>query len=159
MIMSIINSAFRLAEEFFVAGDRIDLGSVLNFLGSGTFLLAQREGKLLGCVYVEPSRIDSSRSSPHPSAHAYLGLLSVAPAAQQSGLGSVLMNAAEDHCRGLGMEFMDIIVVNLREELFGFYRRRGYVETGCSPFPEDVATKLPCHFIDMSKPLNNDIAP
>ena len=64
------------------------------------------------------------------------------------------MDAAEDICRGLACRFMDINVVNLREELFGFYRKRGYVETGTRPFPADIETKLPCHFIEMSKPLN-----
>src|ERR1700730_2200973 len=53
-IIIVINSAFRHAEEFFVDGDRIDVGSVLNFLKSGKFLLAESEGTLLGCVYVEP---------------------------------------------------------------------------------------------------------
>jgi hypothetical protein len=48
---------------------------------------------------------------------------------------------------------MDINVVNLRLDLAGFYQKRSYVETGTSPFPADVETKLPCHFIEMSKPL------
>jgi len=48
---------------------------------------------------------------------------------------------------------MDIQVVNLREDLFGFYRSRGYVETGTHPFPTDVKTKLPCHFVEMTKSL------
>jgi len=41
----------------------------------------------------------------------------------------------------------------LRTELPPFYQRRGYVETGTTPFVEDVPTKIPCHFINMSKPL------
>jgi hypothetical protein len=48
---------------------------------------------------------------------------------------------------------MDIKVVNLREDLPRFYARRGYVETGTSPFPAEIETKLACHFIEMSKPL------
>jgi hypothetical protein len=63
------------------------------------------------------------------------------------------MDAAEEYCRGLDCRFMDMNVVNLREDLFGFYRRRGYLETGTSPFPAEVKTKLPCHFIEMTKPL------
>jgi hypothetical protein len=63
------------------------------------------------------------------------------------------MEAAEDHCRGLGFRFMDINVVNLREDLAGFYQKRSYVKTGTSPFPVDVKTKLPCHFIEMTKRL------
>jgi GNAT superfamily N-acetyltransferase len=144
-ITGVINSAFRRAEAFFIDGDRINLKSVMSLLDTGKFFLAESEGMLLGCVYVEPR---SNRS--------YLGLLAIDPAKQQSGLGSALMEAAEDYCRGLGFSFMDIKIVNHREDLPAFYRKRGYVETGTSPFPTDLETKLPCHFIDMSKPLSED---
>jgi predicted N-acetyltransferase YhbS len=157
-ITTVINSAFRVAEEFFVAGDRVDVAEVLNFLASGKFLVAESEETLLGCVYVEPRHLDSDRSSAPPRERAYLGLLAVAPASQQSGLGSRLMTAAEDYCRALGLRFMDIKFVNLREELAGFYRKRGYVETGTSAFPAEVETKLSCHFIEMSKRLEADDA-
>ena len=46
-----------------------------------------------------------------------------------------------------------VVIVSLREELPPFYQKRGYVESGTSPFPLDVPTKIPCHFINMSKPL------
>lgn len=165
-ITTVINSAFRSAEDFFVEQDRVDVEEVLNFLSSGKFLLAESENTLLGCVYVEPHHLDSDRSSAESEAEsqaesearAYLGLLAVSPGAQQSGLGSMLMDAAEDYCRALGLRFMDIKVVNLREELAGFYSKRGYVETGTSAFPAEVETKLRCHFIDMSKPLDADKA-
>lgn len=157
-ITAVINSAFRSAEEFFVEGDRVDVGEVLNFLGTGKFLLAESENTLLGCVYIEPRHLDNNRSSAQSQDRAYLGLLAVAPAHQQSGLGSMLMDSAEDYCRALGLRVVDIKVVNLREELAGFYRKRGYVETGTSAFPAEVETKLPCHFIDMSKPLDADKA-
>ncbi|CAN5737465.1 hypothetical protein BH18ACI4_BH18ACI4_13980 [soil metagenome] len=157
-ITTVINSAFRRAEKFFVEGDRVDVTDVLNFLSSGKFLLAESEHTLLGCVYVEARHVDSNRSLPESQHRAYLGLLAVGPAHQQSGLGSMLMDAAEDYCRALGLRFMDIKVVNLREELAGFYRKRGYVETGSSAFPAEVDTKLRCHFIDMSKPLDADKA-
>ena len=165
-ITTVINSAFRGAEFFFVEGDRVEVGEVLNLLSSGKFLLAESEHTLLGCVYVEPGHLDSNRSSAQSQtesqaesqARAYLGLLAVDPGAQQSGLGSMLMDAAEDYCRALGLRFMDIKIVNLREELAGFYHKRGYVETGTSAFPAEVVTKLRCHFIEMSKPLEADKA-
>ena len=144
-IAGIINSAFRRAEEFFIDTDRIDVASVLNFLATGKFLLAESEGLVLGCVYVEPGPLDNGR--------AYLGLLAIDPARQHSGLGSMLMDAAEDYCRRQSCSFIDIKVVNLRKELSGFYHKRGYVETGTSPFPTDLETKLRVHFIDMSKEL------
>ena len=152
-ITTVINSAFRRAEEFFIDRDRIDVESVLHFLDTGEFLLAECEGTLLGCVYVEARPIHDG----HPGEErAYLGLLAVDPEHQQAGLGSILMDAAEDYCRGQGARFMDIKVVNLRKELPDYYHRRGYIETGTSPFPADLETKLPVHFIDMSKPLRDD---
>jgi len=141
-ITTLINTAFRIVEGFFVEGPRISQPEIEQLLTKGTFLLAKTGGKLNGCVYVE---MRGKRS--------YLGLLSVDPACQQSGLGSLLMTAAEKYCRERGSRFMDIYIVNLREELPEFYRRRGYVENGTTPFPEDIPTKLPCHFINMSKPL------
>ena len=141
-IKDIINSAFAVVENFFVGGDRITLDEVENNLRNGAFLLAESNNGIDGCVYVE-RRGD----------RAYLGLLSVDPSQQQRGTGSRLMEAAESHCRSMGCKFMDIKIVNLRTELPGFYRKRGYVETGTSRFPPEVETKVPCHFIDMTKQL------
>jgi GNAT superfamily N-acetyltransferase len=141
-ITAIINAAFRIAEEFFVDGNRITQAEVEKLLEKGVFLLAETGDQLDGCVYVE---LRGERS--------YLGLLSVDPNRQQGGLGSLLMNAAESYCRERGSHFMDILIVNLREELPSFYRKRGYVENGTTPFPEDVETKIPCHFITMAKSL------
>lgn len=144
-IARVINSAFRSAESFFIEGDRIDLNEVVQSMSTGTFLLADAGCHIVGSVYVE------SRGE-----RAYLGLLSVDPSHQQSGVGSRLMTAAEDYCRGLGCRFMDIKLVNLRKELPSFYQKRGYVETGTSSFPAGVKTTVPCYFIDMAKPLNED---
>ncbi len=141
-ITALINVAFRQVENFFVDGDRIELNTVLSFFETGEFLLAEDRGNLNGCVYLE-RRGDRS----------YLGLLSVDPSRQQTGMGSLLMTAAEEHCRARKDRFIDILIVNLREELPSFYGKRGYVETGISPFPEDVETKIPCHFINMTKAL------
>jgi predicted N-acetyltransferase YhbS len=141
-ITTLINAAFRIAEGFFVDGPRITQAEVAALLEKGEFLLAETDGKLNGCVYVE---LRGERS--------YLGLLSVDPACQQGGLGSMLMLEAEQHCRQQGSRFMDICIVNVRKELPAFYGRRGYVETGTAPFPENFVTKMPCHFVNMSKPL------
>jgi len=141
-ITAVINAAFRIAEGFFVDGNRISQAEVEELLAKGAFLLAEADGKLNGCVYVE---LRGERS--------YLGLLSVDPTIQQSGLGSQLMLEAERYCRERGSHGMDILIVSLREELPSFYQKRGYVESGTSPFPPDVPTKIPCHFINMSKPL------
>jgi predicted N-acetyltransferase YhbS len=141
-ITDVINAAFKIAEEFFVDGNRITLEEVRQHRARGTFLVAESDEEITGCVYVEPR-----------GERAYLGLLSVDPARQQGGLGSRLMEAGEEHCRERGARFMDIYIVNLRTELPAFYEHRGYVENGTTPFPADVPTKQPCHFINLTKPL------
>jgi N-acetylglutamate synthase-like GNAT family acetyltransferase len=141
-ITALINRAFRRAEGFFIETDRINLESVQDLFKTGQFFLVESEGLVAACVYVE---LRGER--------AYLGLLSVDPAHQQFGLGSLLMAAAEESCRAHQCRFMDIQVVNLRKDLFGFYHKRGYVETGIHPFPPEVETKLPVHFVEMSKEL------
>jgi N-acetylglutamate synthase-like GNAT family acetyltransferase len=141
-ITRVINAAFRRAESFFIDRDRIEPETVRDLLRKGVFLVAEEAGVLTGCVYVEP-RGDRS----------YLGLLSVNPESQKSGLGSTLMIAAEDYCAKTGARHIDLQIVNLRKELPAFYRSRGYVETGTAPFIPGIDTKLPCHFIKMSKPL------
>ena len=120
----------------------INAAEVEESLTKGAFLLAETDGKLNGCVYVE---MRGERS--------YLGLLSVDPTSQQGGLGSRLMNEAERYCRDRGSLAMDILIVSLRDELPAFYQKRGYSENGTTPFPADVPTKIPAHFINMSKPL------
>ena len=141
-ITAVINAAFRIAEGFFIDGNRITQTEVEQSLTKGVFLLAEAGNKLHGCVYVE---LRGGRS--------YLGLLSVDPDSQQGGFGSLLMNEAEKYCRERGSHCMDILIVSLREELPSFYQKRGYVESGTTPFLEDVPTKIPCHFINMSKSL------
>ena len=141
-ITSVINAAFRQAESFLIDSDRIDQETVRDLLVKGIFLVAEELGLVRGCVYVE---LRDGRS--------YLGLLSVDPQCQKSGLGSQLMNAAEDCCAKAGSHFMDLRLVNLRKELPGFYLRRGYLETGTEPLTPGLNPKLPCHFVKMSKPL------
>ena len=141
-ITSVINAAFRIAEGFFIDGNRITQSEVEEKLTNGAFIVSETGDTLSGCVYVE---LRGERS--------YLGLLSVDPSCQQGGLGSLLMREAERYCRERGSRAMDILIVSLREELPAYYQKRGYVENGTSPFPPDVETKIPCHFINMSKPL------
>jgi N-acetylglutamate synthase-like GNAT family acetyltransferase len=141
-VTAVINVAFRKAEFFLVERDRVDFQAVRAFMEKGKFLVADEDGIIPGCVYVE-FRGD----------RAYLGLLSVDPDRQKSGLGSRLMNEAENFCAQAGCKFMDLRLVSVRRELPAFYAHRGYIETGTSPFHADVVTKIPCHFVNMSKPL------
>jgi GNAT superfamily N-acetyltransferase len=141
-LASLISLAYRV-EDFFKIGDRTDPDDVRKRMENAAFLVLEDEqGQLAGAVYV---KIDGSVG--------YFGMLSIDPSRQGQGLGRRLITAAEDHCRTAGCTEMELEVVNLRTELPPLYRRFGYVESGTRPFTDTEKTRLPCHFIVMSKPL------
>ncbi len=140
-VTALINLAFKV-ERFFIDTDRINIDTVRELARKGEFILLDDEAGLAGCVYVE---VKGER--------AYIGLLSVKPERQRSGIGSRLMQAAEEHCREAGCRFADLRIVNIRMELPGFYRRLGYRETGTAPLTQGIVTKIPCHFVEMTKAL------
>lgn len=140
-ITALINAAYRV-EDFFKFGDRIDAAGVRQQMDRGPFLVLEDDHGLAGCVHVE-LRGETG----------YFGLLSVDPSRQGQGIGTTLMRAAEEFCRGAGCRAMEILVVNLRTELLPYYRRHGYAERGVRPFPEAEPTKRPCHFVVLRKSL------
>src|SRR5262245_19988022 len=108
-IAALVNAAFRV-ERFFIEGDRTNPAQVSTLLETGDFLLAEADGSLIACVYVE-LRGESG----------YFGLLAVDPTRQGQGLGGRLVAAAEEHCRAAGCRVMELQIVNLRAELPAFY--------------------------------------
>ena len=140
----LINDAF-VVENFFKIGDRTSADDVLELMrDGGEFLVLEStpDRAIVGCLFL---RCGEER--------AYFGMLAVEPARQQRGLGARLVEAAESRARDMGCRFMDIHIVNLREELPAYYRRQGYVETGILPFSDPSRASRPCHFVVMSKPL------
>jgi N-acetylglutamate synthase-like GNAT family acetyltransferase len=146
-IARLINDAYRLAEAFFIRGDRIDVPEVEAMLARGGFLLVERDGKLEGSVYVE-DRGD----------HGYIGLVSVDPALQRAGLGGALVAAAEQSLIDLGRPRAELFVVNLRTELLPWYTKKGYREVGTRPFPPNAPNTRPCHYVVMSKRLSSSMS-
>ena len=139
-IMSLVNQAFAV-ERFFLTNERTNPEHLNQLFEKGAFLLAE-DSTLAGVVYVE---IRGDRG--------YFGLLSVDPQRQGTGLGKLLVAAAEDYAQAHGCVAMDITVVNLRTELPPFYRKLGYAEVGTAPLHEGMAVTQPAHLIKMSKPL------
>ena len=141
-LTELINAAF-VVEQVVFDGNRVDDLGIRAYMSGGTFLLAEDAEALVGCVYVE-SRGDRS----------YLGLLSVQPARQGEGHGRQLVEAAENFARESGSRAMDLRVISARgEQLLPFYQRLGYTFSRTEPFPPNLATKVPSHFILMSKSL------
>jgi ribosomal protein S18 acetylase RimI-like enzyme len=149
----LINDAF-VVEAFFKIGDRTSADEVAALMRAGGEFLVLDKTELgtrnlepgtpaaAGCVYVNCT-----------GDRGYFGMLSIDSARQRQGLGRRLIDAAEARARERGCRFMDIHIVNLREELPAYYRRLGYVENGTLPFSDPDRASRPCFFIVMSKPL------
>jgi ribosomal protein S18 acetylase RimI-like enzyme len=66
----------------------------------------------------------------------YLGMLTVSPDLQNSGIGKKLLLEADSHAKTLGLPKITMTVISVREELIAWYKRHGYVDTGLrEPFP------------------------
>ena len=140
-IVSLVNRAF-VVERFFKDEDRTNAESITEYMRNGRFLLLRNNDELLACAYI---KITGER--------AYLGMLSVDPSRQKSGLGRRMISGAESYVRAAGCEVLDIWIVNLRTELPPLYRKLGFVETGTESADMIQNVTQPLHFITMSKKL------
>ena len=140
-VARLINLAF-LAELFFIERDRTDPDGVRALMERGKFLLAEDGPRLVGCIYME---LRGERG--------YFGMLSVEPSLQGRGVGRRLVEAVEKIFCDAGCKFSDMKIVNVRTELHDIYSRWGYVETGTAPYDDPHPTKIPVHFVHMSKRL------
>jgi GNAT superfamily N-acetyltransferase len=143
----LINRAY-VAEAPFVYGfrtDRDDLRVKLMTRGT-TFLVIDRpsnanDASLAGCVCLD---CDGNRG--------HIGLLSVDPDCQGTGLGAVLVGAAESHCLTTrGCSLVELEVISARTDLFPFYEKLGYVTCGTIPFPIPLRLKQDAHLVVMRK--------
>lgn len=138
-LTKLINAAF-IVERPFLEGERIDERGTRELLEKGKFLVAEDSTGIAGCVYCE---LREDRG--------YLGLLAVDAARQGAGLGRKLMEAAEAYFHGAGCVAVDLRIISPRTRLPTFYKHLGYVETGTAPFAPSLRTKVPGHYILMSK--------
>jgi ribosomal protein S18 acetylase RimI-like enzyme len=145
-IVALVNSAYRgeasrrgwTTEEHLVGGQRTDEARIALDIGTpGQVILLLREGSALcGCVMLEDK----------PDRTCYLGMLTVRPELQASGIGRRLLAAGEAWAaEHFGSQYVEMTVVELRGELIAWYERRGYRQTGeIRPFPyEDQRFGLP----------------
>ena len=111
----------------------------------GCFLVADDgRGHIVASVYIE---LRGRRG--------YFGMLAVDPSWQRKGLGRMMAEAAENHCRQRGCNAMDIAVLSLRPELPPYYRKLEYIETGTEEFhpSRPLRAGVECHCVRMSKAL------
>jgi ribosomal protein S18 acetylase RimI-like enzyme len=134
-LVELINSAYRgegskagwTTEADLLGGQRTDSHTLADQLQlskaatdrSCVMMLAQNPN-LIGCVYLE-KKGDSS----------YLGMLTISPTQQNSGLGRILLLEAEKFCsQNWQVRKVHMTVISIRSELLAWYQRRGYQPTG-----------------------------
>lgn len=142
-ILSVVNSAFVV--ETFIEGTRTDAAQLGALLQKGEFLLVREGETIVASIYTE---LRGDRG--------YFGMLAVDPSQQGRGLGRTMVAAAEEKFRASGCHHVDISVLSPRLELFPFYRKLGYSETGISkdyPSPDKLKPGVVCKEIWMSKEL------
>lgn len=146
-LVRIINNAYRV-EDFFVDGDRTNADDVRSRMETpnACFIVIDSPGtsSLAAGVWVE---VHENRG--------HFAVLSVDPAFQGKGLARVLIDAVEAHCREAGCEWLDIEVVNLREELPPFYAKFGFKSNGTGFFTDTAKLKRDAHLDLMTKPLTD----
>ncbi|MBC5842058.1 MAG: GNAT family N-acetyltransferase [Flavobacteriaceae bacterium] len=135
-LLSLINGAYRgesskagwTTEAELLGGQRTDGGELTQILldPKNTLLKYTEADQILGCVLLTAEE-----------KQLYLGMLSVAPQLQNSGIGAKLLAQADLHAKQLNLPKIVMTVISIRSELIAYYIRKGYVDTGLkAPFPK-----------------------
>lgn len=141
---ALVNSAYRgdssrqgwTTEADFLGGQRTDEASLKSLLWDPTksILIFENEAtaEIIACV-----SLDFSLEATDGDASAcYLGMLTVDPKIQSSGLGKQMMAYAEEVILSRSRSSIIISVIQLRHELIAWYERHGFIATGkIKPFP------------------------
>jgi ribosomal protein S18 acetylase RimI-like enzyme len=143
-IVRVTNSAY-LAEAFCVHGPRTSAQDVQLQMSNGQFMVLDDPAN--------PARLLASVMWSISGERGYLGMLAVDPAHQGQGLARILIQAVEQRCRASQCRFLELTVINLREELLRYYSGLGFVQNNTLPFPAPDRIKQPLHLLQMSKML------
>jgi ribosomal protein S18 acetylase RimI-like enzyme len=153
----LINSAYRgetskqgwTTEANLLEGKRITEDELIEIIENkdNTILKFTESNVIIGCVLL----VNKGRKL-------YLGMLTVSPELQNSGVGKKLLQEAEAHALALNLPKIVMTVISIREELIAWYKRHGYQDTGVrEPFPlndtDAIIASHPLEFIVMEKIL------
>lgn len=138
ILAKLVNSAYRgdssrkgwTTEADLLEGlrtDEQDLKELMGETGSIILKCLNEYGIICGSVYLQPK-----------GQRIYLGMLTVDPELQGSGIGKLLLQSSEVYARERGFTSIIMTVISVRSELINWYKRHGYLETGKrKPFPTD----------------------
>ena len=152
---TLINSAYRgefskkgwTTEANILEGSRTTEAELLEIIQDkhNTILKYSEHNKIIGCVLLKAKENEL-----------YLGMLTVSPELQNSGIGKKLLQQAEIFAAELGLQKIVMTVISVREELISWYKRNGYIDTGArEPFPVsevfNPTTQEPLEFMVLEK--------
>jgi ribosomal protein S18 acetylase RimI-like enzyme len=152
---TLINSAYRgefskkgwTTEAHLLEGGRTTEAELLDIIqdASNTILKYSDNVNIIGCVLLKVKENEL-----------YLGMLTVSPELQNSGIGKKLLHQAEVFAAELRIPKIVMTVISVREELISWYKRHGYVDTGArEPFPVsevfNPTTQEPLEFMVLEK--------
>jgi ribosomal protein S18 acetylase RimI-like enzyme len=131
----LINSAYRgesskkgwTTEANLLEGSRTTEKELIEIIQGkkNTILKYTENNQIIGCVLL----IEKENQL-------YLGMLTVSPELQNSGIGKKLLQQAEIHASERELSKIGMTVISVREELISWYKRHGYKDTGArEPFP------------------------
>ena len=128
-ITNLVNSAYRgetskkgwTTEANLLEGTRITETELSETLSdaNNTILVYQENNTIIGTVLLT-----------NKTTELYLGMLTISPELQNTGLGKKLLQAAEDFALALNLPKITMTVISIREELIAWYQRNGYSDTG-----------------------------
>ena len=154
---ALVNSAYRgesskrgwTTEADLLDGQRTDEEMLQDMISpsNAMMLKAVSDNRIVACVYL---RQDNDRL--------YLGMLTVEPTMQGSGIGKQLLKASEQQARDMSCRSVYMTVITLRTELIDWYLRHGYKRTDeRQPFksgdPRFGVPKQPLEFAVLEKVL------
>ena len=157
-LSALINSAYRgesskkgwTTEADLLEGTRTSEEELISIIASSNHYLLKfiRDEKIIGSVLLIAKK-----------EVLYLGMLTVSPELQNSGIGKQLLQAAEQLAQQLELSRIQMTVIGIRKELLAWYIRNGYEDTGVrEPFPfgegDKALTTAPLDFIVLEKKLS-----
>ena len=161
-LVALINGAYRgeaskkgwTTEADLVQGElRTDIASLTDILKNKDAIMLKyvsENGDIAGCVYLHKQE-----------RRLYLGMLTVSPLLQGSGIGKKLLKAAEQYAKENNCSSIFMNVIYIRHELIAWYERHGYRQTDeRKPFPTDQRFGIPTQvleFLIMEKVVSREL--
>ena len=133
-VVSLVNAAYRgdesrrgwTTEADLLDGQRVDESTIAVADPASDVVLLLADSVVVGCFEYRREGANA----------AYLGMVTVSPLKQNSGLGRMLLEEAEARARKEGRTELYMTVIGTRSELIQWYQRRGFcVTTEFREFP------------------------